>query len=323
MRRKTLAFCHDFFLLLCQNFPLLVQRTFLTSFFFEKLRPLLLIFWHLTKIKISLSSWKTWWGSQNFIFSCPEEHLVGKKVEKVEHFLSMPRAMFFWENKVSEKSVFYHLGTWGKNNGPLSVFFLAVMSKLRFTSPNEILTLFSEKLTTFLLTFWHLTKTNFSLWSRIIWRGFQNFSFSCPDEHLVGRKREKLEHFCQCWRLGHNLLASWQNVSCGVVSIAFYLLVGKLWWRKKFLCKNCYIFPALCFFVLWARKTGLFCWKIPVCLSKLHHSWPKTFCRKLPSLEKKIFCFFLFCQRRRLNKTYWRFLKINRLGCQNCIFSCP
>ena len=41
---------------------------------------------------------------------------------------------------------------------------------------------------------------------------------------------------------------------------------------------------------------------------KLQSSWPKTFCWKLLSLRKYHFWFFLFCQRLRLNKNFWRFL---------------
>ena len=99
------------------------------------------------------------------------------------------------------------------------------------------------------------------------------------------------------------------KISCGILNTALYLPMGRFWWMKSLSEKVILHVLAFCRFGQWARTIGLFVRNFSFGLSKVQSSWPKIFCRKLPSLEKKLFCFLLICQRRRLNKTYWRFLK--------------
>ena len=154
-----------------------------------------------------------------------------------------------------------------------------------------------------------LDRKKIQLWSWKTWPGSQYFVFTCPQEHLMETKIwEKFEFFHQCRKLSHRFLAFGRNFFCGVVTTGFYLPIGRFCWKK--LLKNLiFLFWTFCIFGHWARTIGLFVKNFSLGLSKLQSSSPKTFCRKLPSLEKKLFCFLLFCQRRRLNKTYWRFLR--------------
>ena len=102
----------------------------------------------------------------------------------------VPRWTFFKKKEIfRKKSVFYQFGTWGKNKRFFVLFFAAVVSKLHFKCPYNHFDIFFPKYLQLFLTFWHLSNINFSLSSWKIRRGFQNFIFSRPEEHLVEKKR--------------------------------------------------------------------------------------------------------------------------------------
>ena len=128
-----------------------------------------------------------------------------------------------------------------------------------YLSIRPIWHLFFEKITTPPLTFWHLTQINFSHSSWKIWRGRQTV-FSRVQRNNKWKKREKLEPelFSSVSNIERQkVLAVWQNFSIEVDSTAFYLLIGRLWWRRRFFWKSYYTFLAFCFFGHWARTFGI------------------------------------------------------------------
>ena len=68
-------------------------------------------------------------------------------------------------------------------------FFSRFMSKLHFTSLYVQFNTFFRKTYKISFTFWHLTEINFNLSSLKIWRCFQNFNFTCPQENFVEKRR--------------------------------------------------------------------------------------------------------------------------------------
>ena len=86
MGQKTFAFWQICLPRLCRNFILLVHRTFL-KFLFQKLYNSSHDFLTLDRKKIQPWSRNTWPGSQYFIFTCPQKHLMETKIwESFEFF---------------------------------------------------------------------------------------------------------------------------------------------------------------------------------------------------------------------------------------------
>ena len=107
--------------------------------------------------------------------------------------------------------------------------------------------------------------------------------------------------------------------SCGVVSTAFYLLIGRLWWRKKFFWKSYYTFFSIFVFSDIEREhLTFFVENFSFDLSKLQPLLPRTCRWKPPFFEKYFFSFFLFYQRK-IEQNLISFPRKSRPGCQNCI----
>ena len=122
--------------------------------------------------------------------------------------------------------------------------------------------------------------------------------------------------------MSHNFLAFWQNFPCGLVSVAFYSPIEILWWKKSSSEKVNIPFLAFCILAHWARTIGFFVENFSFGLSKLQLSWPRAFSWKQPFSEKDHSCFFLFCQRQIMKKSYWLFLK-KTTGLTKLRAACP
>ena len=86
-------------------------------------------------------------------------HEKNGRVVKTAYLVSIFPIWTFFEKKrnFSEKICFYQFGTWGKKYWSLLIFLPLLCQNFILTVHTFVLTVFFEKLTIFLLTFWHLT----------------------------------------------------------------------------------------------------------------------------------------------------------------------
>ena len=227
--------------------------------------------------------------------------MLKKKSAGLSKLPSMcPGERFFEKSGFFGKNLFlYQFGTWGKKFGLLSNLFPLLCQYFILPVHRNNLMKFFKKLTTLLLTFWHLTEENNSLSSRKFCWGSQNFCSTCPQERLVEKKVRKFWFFYQCRKL---IFGLWQNFYCGVVGTAFYMPIGTFWLEKVLLRKLLFLLWHFAFshlereqLAFLAKTFRLVCQNCN--LPDLKHIVENYFFSK-----KNHFCFFLFCQRRKLNK---------------------
>ena len=116
------------------------------------------------------------------------------------------------------------------------------------------------------------------------------------------------------------ILAFWQNFSCGVVSTAFYLLVRRLWWKKKSFRKRYYTFISSLFFWTLSDKNWPFLWKT------FRFVGENCSVRDLKRVvenynsSRNTISFFSVLSASEIEQKFLAFPRKNWPACQNCLF---
>ena len=178
--------------------------------------------------------------------------------------LCTKRNVFLRKKNFLEKTCFLTVWDMGqKKYGLLSIFFPPLCRNFLLLVHTSIcLTLFGN-----LHHFLWLCDTwqkNFSLSPRNILAMLSKLHFHMFTGLTGEKKGENFALFYQCRWLRHKFLAFWQNFSRWVVSTAFYLLIGRLWWRANFFWKGYYTFLAFLLFRTLSENIWPFCRKLSV-----------------------------------------------------------
>ena len=144
--------------------------------------------------------------------------------------------------------------------------------------------------------------------------GVVKISFPRVRRSFWWKKRRTFWAFLSMSKIESQIFGLLTKLSLRASQCCFLLADRNTLMEKNFFWKSQYSFSSILHFSTLSQHIWLFVVNFPFDLSKLQSSWPKTCRWKPPFLDNYLFSSFLFYQRKRWNKTYWRFRqKVDRV----------